>query len=205
MTQRRSLLLGLGVLAGALALSSSTALAQDEEDPEPEVSTPAPDAMWDRVLAVSVTAGLDTPFGIGGAAIEVTPFRYLSIYAGGGVGRDGARFAGGVRPQFPVGNGAMGIMLGVTGGPLDWDSRGAEDVRVHRYWDMALFLHTGLSGEYRWSEGFFGRLEFGIEALLTPSEATVCSQSDGNSCEGAALASPIRGWAGLSVGYAFQL
>lgn len=204
MTQR-SLWLVLGVLVGGLAFSPA-ALAQDEEDPEPEVSTPAPsDAMWDRVLAVSVTAGIDTPFGIGGAAIEVTPFRYLAIYAGGGVGRDGARFAGGVRPQFPIGNGALGIMLGVTGGPLDWDSRGNEDVRVHRYWEMALFLHTGLSFEYRWAEGFFGRLEFGIEALLTPTEATVCSQGNGNSCLDDSLVTPIRGWAGLSVGYAFDL
>lgn len=218
---QRALRFGLGALAAVL-LFAPTALAQDEEDPEPEVSTPAPEArpieaVWDRVLAVSATVGLDTPFGIGGAAIEVTPFRYLSIYAGGGVGRDGVRFAGGLRPQFPVGHGAMGLMLGVTGGPLDWDSRGAPAMdddpfvgaspatRIHRWWEMALFLHGALSGEYRWDEGIFGRLEFGVEALVTPLEPSVCTDPDGQSCLGAQLGTPVRAWIGLTVGYALDL
>lgn len=202
---QRSLSLALAALAGAL-LFAPTALAQDEEDPEPEVSTPNPtDAVWDRVLAVAATVGVDTPFGIGGARVEVTPFRYLSIYAGGGVGRDGARFAGGLRPQFPMGNGAMGLMVGLTGGPLDWDSRGYEDTRIHRYWDMALFVHGGVTGEYRWNEGVFGRIEIGFEQLVTPDTPTACTASDGNSCLDVSLAHPVRGWIGLTVGYALEL
>src|SRR5690606_28495651 len=118
---RRFLILALGALLGFLAsttLAPHAALAQ-EEDPEPEVSTQAtPPSPWDRFLAVSATVGIDTPFGIGGAAIELTPFRYLSIYAGGGVGRDGGRFAGGILPQLPMGNAALGLMIGLTGGPL---------------------------------------------------------------------------------------
>ncbi len=204
----RSLLLGLGALAAVFVLAP-TAFAQDEEDPEPEVSTPDPtEAVWDRVLAISATVGLDTPLGIGGAAIEVTPIRYLAIYAGGGVGRDGVRFAGGIRPQFPFRNLSLGLMLGVTGGPLDWDSHGADGgdgVSIHRYWEMALFVHGALTGEYRWDSGLFGRLEFGAEALVTPSEATVCTQSDGNACGDASLWMPIRGWFGLTVGYALDL
>src|SRR5690606_13123556 len=92
----RLLLLALAASLGTLA-STTAALAQEEEDPEPEVSTqadPEPEVSseaarpspWDRFLAVSATVGLDTPLGIGGAAIEVTPFPYLAIYAGGGVG-----------------------------------------------------------------------------------------------------------------------
>jgi len=219
MSSRRLLLLVLAASLGTLA-STTPALAQEEDpepevstqaDPEPEVSTPAP-SPWDRFLAVSATVGLDTPLGIGGAAVEVTPFPYLAIYAGGGVGRDGGRFAGGIRPQAPMGNAALGLMIGLTGGPLDWDSRGriqfeGDEEVVHRYWELALFFHTGLTFEYRWDEGFFGRLAFGMEALIEPGTATVCTFG-GEACESAGYSDsyqPIRGWAGLTVGYAFQL
>ncbi len=203
MTLRRLFLLALLALSG----SATTAFAQDQEDPEPEVSTPA--NPWDRVLAASVTLGLDTPLGIAGAALEVTPFRYLSIYAGGGVGREGGRFAAGIRPRFPMDRMAMGIMLGVTGGPMDWDSQGDEGTITRRHWEMALFFHAGLSMEYRWDDGFFGRLELGAEALVAPDEADSCGFSNGNACGevtgGGTSYSPIRGWAGLTIGYAFAL
>lgn len=209
MTPRFFLVAALATFAWSSA--SSLALAQDDddgtaEDPEPEVSSqPSTRDPYDRLLAASATLGIDTPFGIGGLALEFSPIRYLTIYAGGGVGRDGARVAAGVRPRFPMGNGAFGLMLGVTGGPLDWDSRGLEDMRIHRYWEFALHLHGGLSFEYRWNEGFFGRLEMGIEALMTPNEADFCGFADGNSCVGVPLYKPVRAWLGLSGGYAFDL
>lgn len=204
--RRLTLLLALATILGVFASTASaqtTPSTPAEEDPEPEVSTR--DA-WDRILAFSVTGGLDTPFGIGGAAIEVTPFRYLAIYAGGGVGRDGARIAAGLRPQFPMGKAALGIMLGVTGGPLDWNS-GPQDLGIHRYWEFGLFLHGGASFEYRWSSGLFGRIEMGAEALVTPIEPTVCTYSAGGECGNASegLWTPIRGWVGLSLGYALEL
>lgn len=218
----RALLLALAAWLGTAVATTPPALAQ-EEDPEPEVSTqedPEPEVSsqaarpspWDRFLAVSATVGIDTPLGIGGAAIEISPFPYLAIYAGGGIGRDGGRFAGGLRPQVPVGNGALGLMLGLTGGPLDWDSRGraqldGDEELIHRYWELALFFHSGVTFEYRWDEGFFGRLAFGIEALLEPGTADVCTFG-GASCESVDYSDsyrPIRGWAGLTVGYAFEL
>lgn len=221
MSSRRLLLLALAASLGAL-VSTTPALAQEEDpepevstqaDPEPEVSTPPP-SPWDRFLAVSATVGLDTPLGIGGAAVEITPFPYLAIYAGGGVGRDGGRFAGGIRPQAPMGNAALGLMIGLTGGPLDWDSRGrvqfgGDEEIVHRYWELALFFHSGLTFEYRWDEGFFGRLAFGVEALIEPSTANVCTFG-GVACSDPSVNysdsyRPVRGWAGLTVGYAFQL
>lgn len=205
MTLRRLPLLALVALLGTLA---APAAAQTHEDPEPEVSTPAPNP-WDRVLAASVTLGLDTPFGIAGAALEVTPFRYLSIYAGGGVGREGGRFTAGLRPQFPIDHMAMGVMLGVAGGPFDWDSQGDMERVTRRHWEMALFFHAGLTFEHRWNDGFFGRLELGVESLLAPGEADACRFADGNDC-GSITGSggsyrPVRGWAGLTVGYAFAL
>lgn len=198
-------------LFGALVLSPVTAFAQTEEDPEPEVSTPAPD-VFERLLAFSVTGGIDTPFGVAGGAIEFTPFRYLMIYAGGGIGRSGGRVAGGFQPQVPIGNGNIGLMLGLHGGPLDWESRGRGDEQLHtsRHWDFALFLHGGLSAEYRWDEGFFGRLSFGVEALMTPDAADQCVRGvEGERAECGVtaenLAKPVRGWAGLTIGYALDI
>jgi hypothetical protein len=210
MHSRRTLVLALTLAMSALA--SSTAFAQDseedpapQEDPEPEVSTQA-DA-WDRILAFTVTGGLDTPYGVAGAAVEVTPFRYLTIYAGGGVGRSGGRFAAGLHPQFPIGRAALGMMVGVSGGPLDWDSRAGGNLGVHRYWEFGLFVHTGATFEYRWDNGFFGRLEAGAEMLVTPWDATSCTYlGDGSSCgSGTGLWAPFRGWIGLSLGYALDL
>ncbi|HEY8430158.1 MAG TPA: hypothetical protein VIL20_17375, partial [Sandaracinaceae bacterium] len=80
-----------------------------------------------------------------------------------------------------------------------------EPTRIHRYWEMAMFLHGALTGEYRWDEGFFGRLEFGVEALVAPTDSTVCTTALGQDCRGARLGSPIRGWIGLTVGYALEL
>jgi hypothetical protein len=210
MTLRRHLSLAL---FGALLFASPVAPvahAQDREDPEPEVSDEGPDP-WDRMLAAHITGGLDTPFGVAGGAIEFSPVRFLAIYAGGGVSRSGGRVAGGIRGQAPIGNAAVGLMLGVGGGPLDWESRGREDELLHtsRHWDFALFFHGGITAEYRWDMGLFGRLAFGMDALLTP-EADTCArgatgeqEACGATAEG--LGKPIRGWMGLTIGYALDL
>ena len=55
----------------------------------------------------------------GGIAAEVTPWRYLVIYAGVGVGRDGLRVAGGVRridwyASSPSRDGAQARPVSVT-------------------------------------------------------------------------------------------
>ncbi len=205
MHTRRILFLALAALVGAFA--SSPAFAQDQEDPEPEVSTQG-DA-WDRILALTVTGGLDTPYGVAGAAVEVTPFRYLTLYAGGGVSRSGGRFTVGVHPQFPMGRAALGLMAGVAGGPIDWDSSVGDNLGVHRYWELGLFVHTGATFEYRWDSGFFGRIEAGAEFLATDWDApTSCTYiGSGASCgpAGSNLAAPFRGWVGLTLGYALDL
>ena len=198
----------LALLVGPL-FAPSAAAAQDRQDPEPEVSDEGD--VWDRVLAGQVTAGLDTPFGVAGGAIEISPIRYFVFYVGGGVSRSGGRVAGGVRGQAPVGNAAIGLSLGLGGGSQDWESRTGEDeaFRTSRHWDLALFFHGGLSAEYRWDSGLFGRIAFGIDALLTP-EADTCSRGEAGAQESCGvsadgLAKPVRGWAGLTVGYALDL
>lgn len=228
MTQRRH---HLATLLGAFALafaSSSVALAQNEEDPEPEVSDEGPEGsggerdpepevadeggdVWDRLLAVQVTGGLDTPFGVAGGAIEFNPFRFFGVYAGGGASRSGGRVAGGIYGRAPLGNASVGLQLGLGGGPLDWESAGRTDERLHtsRHWDFALFFHSGLMFEYRWEMGLFGRLSFGVDALLTP-EADDCvrgASGDQEACGVTAegLSKPVRGWAGLTIGYALDL
>lgn len=240
MTSRRSS--SFALLIAALCLAPLTAHAQTEEDPEPEVSSegpaladPEPEVsdrgpgdgpdeedpepelahggdVWDRLLSLQLTGGVDTPFGVAGGALEFTPFRYFAVYAGGGVGRSGGRVAGGFRGQAPIGNGAVGLMLGLHGGPLDWDSRGRPNESLHtrRHWDFALFWHGGITAEYRWDMGVFLRASLGVEALLTPGEADACtfgSADEATDCGPVAnnLAKPIRGWAGLTIGYALDL
>jgi hypothetical protein len=189
-------------------LEDTQATSESLEETQPIEGTQADaERVWDRLLSATIIAGIDTPFGIGGATLEITPFRFLSVYVGGGVGRDSYRFAGGLRAQFPVGSAAVGVMAGVTGGPLNWDSRYGGELSVHRWWDIAAFFHTGLTFEYRWPDGIFGRLAFGAEALIAP-EASECVLGDGSACgelSNQNLSHPVRGWAGLQVGYAFAL
>lgn len=186
--------------------------AQSQEDPEPEVSDEGPGSdVWDRMLAFQLTGGLDTPLGVAGGAIEFAPVRYLAFYAGGGVSRSGGIVAGGLRAQYPIGSAAIGLMVGVGGGPLDWESRGRTQEHLHtsRHWDFALFLHSGLSAEYRWDIGLFGRLAFGVDGLLTPDADRCLRGAEGLQvdCGTTAqnLAKPMRPWAGLTIGYALDL
>lgn len=207
MTTRR--LTALALLAGLLCASTAYAQDPDQEDPEPEVSDAGPEEPtnpYERMLAVSVTGGLDTPFGVVGGALEFAPVEFLNIYAGGGVGRSGARVAGGVSLRFPIHSTAFGVMTGVAGGPMDWDSHAENGPAYHRYWEFAMFIHAAAFFEYRWDIGIFGRLQLGAEALIG-GDVTECRASGDAVCDTARddLANPIRAWAGLSIGYAFEL
>ena len=204
----------------ALLSIAPVAHAQTEEDPEPEVADQGPEteeveAIYDRVLSLGLTGGLDTPFGLVGGYVEFAPWRYVAFYAGGGIGRDGGRFAGGVHGRYPIGHAAVGLMLGVGGGALGWESGGDEMFRIRRHWDMAMFFHGGITFEYRWDEGVFGRLGFGVDGHMTPGAADSCTEAAASNggeempmqCgpAGDGLAKPIRGWAGLTIGYALDL
>ena len=211
MPLRRHLIVALLLAVGSLAPSAVYA-----DDPEPEVSDTDPEAdageprdVWDSLLQLSITGGLDTPFGLAGGAIEFTPYRYITIYAGGGVNRFGGHVAGGLRINMPLGNAAAGLMAGVGAGSLDWDSD-IPDGTLTRRWDFAFDIHIGVTFEYRWENGLFGRLAFGAQGVID-QDADSCSMSVGEN-EGVdctfptdILAEPIWGWAGLTVGYALDL
>lgn len=215
MPLRRHLIVALlsGLLFAFGSLAPTSAFAKD--DPEPEVSDTDPEAaaeprdVWSSLIQLSITGGLDTPFGVAGGAIEFTPYRYITIYAGGGVNRFGGRVAGGLRINMPLGNAAVGLMMGVGGGSLEWDSD-IPDGSLSRRWDFAFDIHAGVTFEYRWEMGLFGRLAFGAQGVID-QDADSCSMSVGDN-EGVdcafptdVLAEPIWGWAGLTIGYALDL
>ena len=81
----------------------------------------------------------------------------------------------------------MGIMAGVGGGAIELTSRGLENSRIHRYWDIGLFFHSALTLQYRFDEGIFGRLAVGMEAILAPHTPTECSYADGTTCSDAGI------------------
>lgn len=213
MLSSRHLIVALlsGLISFGFGLRAAPAYA---DDPEPEVSDTDPEEdtgdVWDSLLQLSVTGGLDTPFGVAGGAIEFTPYRYITIYAGGGVNRFGGHVAGGLRVNFPLGNAAVGLMMGVGGGSLSWDSD-IPDGSLTRNWDFAFDIHAGLTFEYRWEMGLFGRLAFGAQGIVGDQNADSCTMSVGGN-EGVecafptdVLAEPIWGWAGLTIGYALDL
>ena len=212
MTLRRLTTLPLlcGFLCVGLASSvTSTAFADVPEDPahadpEPEVSDQGP---YSRMLALAVTGGVDTPFGLVGGALEFAPIEYLNLYAGAGVGRSGVRIAGGAALRFPVDSTAFGFRLGVAGGPMDWSAGGSGGVpQLNRYWNFALFAHAAFDVEYRFDEGVFVRGSLGAEALVAGDACISPAMMEGECvAPPAGLASPIRAWVGVTVGYALEL
>lgn len=218
---RFALLLALAL--GTLPLIAPATAAAD--DPEPEVSTEpaepaAPRDIWDRMLAVEITGGIDTPYGLVGGAVVVTPFRNLALDLGGGVSRDGGRVAGGLRLVLPHANGALGFRVGFAGGPLSWDTTvpgqpgritDGSDVPLvtqRRTWDFVGFFDASISLEIRFDMGVYTRVDLGVEHAL--ASADHCDLGDGagsSACTNGAGGSgvPMRSYLQLSVGYAFDL
>lgn len=205
----------LFVLPALLALFAAPTVAL--ADPEPEVSDGETTTnQWDRWLGVELIGGLDTPYGILGASFRIAPHENLIFDLGGGAGRDGARVAGGVAFSIPDREFAFQVHGGIAGGPLLWDSvielenvdgSGHTAHTVHRYWDFTAFLDLDIALEWRHPEGFGGRIFFGVENNLITG-ANSCTYSDGVTsvnCDPGAGGHPARVYAGLSVGYWFDL
>lgn len=185
-------------------------------DPEPEVSDgeDTPD-QWDRWLGIELVGGLDTPYGLLGADVRLSPHRNVVFDIGGGGSRDGARVAGGVAFQIPDREFAFQVRGGVAGGPLTWDSGYEfEDstgmlhaATLHRAWDFTAFLDLDVALEWRHPSGWGGRIFFGVENDLI-STASRCAVDDGTTetnCAPGSGGHPIRVYLGLSVGYSFDL
>lgn len=210
----------LALAFGLLPLLGTTSV---RADPEPEVSSDpaesaeaAPRDLWSRMIAVEITGGIDTPYGLVGGAIVITPFRNLALDLGGGVSRDGGRVAGGARLVLPHANGAFGMRVGFAGGPLTWDTAvhgtnvpgdptGGERT-AHLTWDFVGFVDLSLSLEVRFDMGMYLRFEFGVEHALAGADSCV------ENFEGMAVATcgrgvyqPTRSFVGLALGYAFDI
>ena len=207
----------------ALALASLALLSGEPrahaDEPDPEVSSePAARSrdVWDRMLAVEIVGGVDTPYGLVGGAIVISPLRHLALDLGGGVSRDGGRVAGGARLVLPHAMGALGFRVGLAGGPLTWESPlpgpnlpgdAHQSAGVQRQtWDFVGFLDLSLSLEFRFDAGFYVRGTFGAEHAL--SVASACEERIGDRSIGACTVhdfQPLRAYVGLALGYAFDL
>lgn len=198
----RALLALLLALAAGLGIAPSSASADPEpevSDPEPEVSDPV--SPYTRLLGVELIGGLDTPYGLIGADVRLSPIPFLSIDAGAGVSRDGVRVGGGVSLIAPQDHFAFTVRIGAAGGPLNWDSGGLQ--AQHRYWSFAAFISADLGLEYRWDEGFTGRVFVGLEDDVT-STADVCTTGEGLACDPSLGSHPTRLYIGLAIGYMFD-
>lgn len=210
--------LALALALCLFPLGSTVAFAND---PDPEVSsepaeaTATPRDIWDRMLAFEITGGIDTPYGLVGGAVVVSPIRYLALDLGGGVSRDGGRVAGGARLVLPHANGAFGVRVGFAGGPLTWTSHSPDQtaagrtdggspplVAQTRSWDFVGFLDAAISLEIRFDMGIYTRVELGVEHALAgpdrcvePGVAAMCSPGG----------APTRSYLGLAVGYALDI
>jgi len=194
------------------------------DDPEPEVSSAPARSIWDRVLAVEMVGGVDTPWGVFGGAVVVAPIRYLQLDLGGGISRDGGRITGGARLVLSHANGAFGMRLGFSGGPLGWAVQAPDPaspdplgeptfVIQRRSWDFVGFIDLALSLEIRLDAGVYGRLLFGVEHALAGADRCVETGAGGSTsaCGSGDRAgvvvggNPTRSYIGLALGYAFEL
>jgi hypothetical protein len=202
---RALLSIWVGVSVALLTLPLSPRVVR--ADPEPEVSDPEPEVSdsspYDRMLGVELIGGLDTPYGLIGADFRLSPIQWLTFDVGGGVSRDGFRLGGGVGVVIPQDHFAFTIRLGAAAGPLNWDSGGLQ--AQHRYWSVAAFINADIGLEYRWDEGFYGRVMVGVEDDVIDTADSCTFIDGGGPCDPSLGSHPTRLYVGLAVGYMFDI
>lgn len=209
-----------GMVARALLVLAAcvgffvTASPVRADDPEPEVS--ASDLRWNRLLAVELGGAVDGPYGVGSGLIVISPVSVFGIELGGGVSRDGGRVGGGLRLTLPQDHFALQMRVGITGGPQTWDTN--EGVNVdpgngtiidygrRRRWDFQGSFYSDIGLQYRLDNGLYFSMNLGVDQALSgvsdTCELTGPAPSDAScSLDGQR---PIRLYAGLNVGYAFD-
>jgi hypothetical protein len=199
---------------------ATTASAESGSSTESSAASDTPVArprdLWDRLVSVELIGGVDTPFGVFGGAVVITPVRYLAFDLGGGASRDGGRVAGGARLVLPHANGAFGVRLGFAGGPLSWETQvggtsGPDEVSAaartdRRVWEFSGFVDASISVEFRFDPGIYARLMLGVEHALSMADS--CVATSANSGQGMCARGeyqPTRAYIGLAVGYAFDI
>jgi hypothetical protein len=195
----------------ALALALMTPASIVRADPEPEVSEPEPEVSsfqlrWNRLLAAELTAAIDGPLGVIGASMIIAPTTNFQLELGGGASRDGGRVAGGARFVLPQDHFALVLRVGFAGGPLTWEGASpAQDPGLgptRRRWDFAGFVYSDVGLQYRFDMGLYVMINGGVETALVGDADTCMAGTTTCSTSGA---SPARIYAGLTVGYAFDM
>ena len=193
-----------------------TARADDppgaNEDPEPEVSDEANDFAhrWNRLLAVELQGAIDGPLGVAGGSLIIQPIAGLGFEIGGGVSRDGGRVAGGLRATLPQDHFALMLRLGVEAGPITWDGEGQSSAgaryTARRSWDFSAGMYADIGLQYRFDMGLYIGAMFGVETQFSPvaDSCTIIAGEGGSSCSRDGFR-PTRVYAGLQVGYAFDI
>ncbi len=197
----RALLLALLALPLAPLSASADPEPEVSDDPEPEVSTPP--SLYNRMLAIELIGGLDTPYGLIGGSVRLSPIDFLTIDAGAGVSRDGVRVAGGVSLVAPQDHFAFVLRVGAAGGTLEWESGGTQP--QSRYWAFTAFIDASLGLEYRFDEGITGRLFVGVENDIIDTADSCRVIATGDECDPAGGSHPTRIYLGLAIGYAFDI
>lgn len=204
-------------LFGVVPQLVSRAAAQDSEvgggtaaDPEPEVSDR--ERLWSRLLAVELQGAIDGPLGVAGGTLVISPLEALALEVGGGISRDGARVAGGLRLVLPQDHFALQMRVGIAAGPLTWDGRGQSEAGVQynaqRRWEFSAGMYADVGLQYRFDFGLYLGLHGGVESAFN-SAADSCTVTDTgpdvpNECSTGGFR-PTRIYLGLQIGYAFDL
>ncbi len=214
----RSRLLALAAAAALLVAAPAPFARADEPSPEgaslgstiSERSRSAP--LFSRLVSVELQGAIDGPLGVFGGTLVISPLQNLSLEVGGGVSRDGGRFAGGVRLMLPQDHFALQLRLGIAAGPLTWDAsaetNGAAPYHVRRRWDFQAGLYSDIGFQYRFDFGLYLGLNLGVEGSFSSAadQCTVLDEAPGlpRTCAKDGFR-PIRVYAGLQVGYAFDI
>lgn len=195
--------------ASAAEASDEAEAAEEEEAAEPLTLT---SQLWDRLISVELHGAIDGPIGVFGGTLVISPIRNLALELGGGVSRDGGRFAGGLRLVLPQDHFGLLLRLGVAAGPLTWDATAEtsalQPYRVHRRWDFQAGFYSDVGFQHRFDFGLTLGAHIGVEGSLsnTADTCSVLDQGPGvpSACSPSGFR-PIRVYAGLQVGYAFDI
>lgn len=209
-----ALAVAMACLLALFGLATSTTARADEPntaaDPEPEVSDQQ--RLWGRLLAVELQGAIDGPLGVAGGTLIISPIAHLGLEIGGGVSRDGGRFAGGFRIMLPQDHFAVQLRMGVAAGPLTWDGTaetdGGTSYGVRRRWEFQAGMYADIGLQYRFDFGLYLGLNGGVEGSFTGTADNCSVTSEGaglpNTCNVEGFR-PIRIYLGLQVGYAFDI
>ena len=176
-------LIQLLVLAGTVFVMAPEATADS--------SAVTTDPWAHRTISLELNAGLGTPLGFGGVAMELTPVRYVSLVGGVGVGKTGAQVAGMLRLRAPIGRVGIEVGTGISRGAYDGPAGGTfcfDSGCPTYHYDAAKWLNLEFALDYnsvasRMYFRFFG----GVGYLLNPTD---CSYSDRTKLIGDCSAAP---------------